>query len=114
MTDSSIGCGELVGTEGVDQDRMKIASEFCYANGFFWDGVIVESQNIREFIFQQSSFFLLDFTILGGQFSLYPSVPFDPINYEIDGSASPDVKALFTDGNIRDLKVSFFLTAYNY
>ena len=107
LTDSSIGCGELVGTEGVDQDRMKIASEFCHANGFFWDGVIVASQNIRDFIFEQSSFFLLDFTILGGQFSLYPSVPFDPINYEIDGSATPDVKALFTDGNIRDLKVSF-------
>ena len=107
LTDPTIGAGELIGELSVDKERMKTAAQFCRANGFFWDGVITESQNLREFIFQQASFCLLDFTILAGKFSLIPAVPYHATDYTIDYSAKPPIKALFTDGNIKDLKVTF-------
>ena len=107
LTDPTIGAGELIGKLSVDEKRMETAAQFCRANGFFWDGVITESQNLREFIFQQASFCLLDFTILAGKFSLVPAVPYNATDYTIDHSAKPPIKALFTDGNIKDLKVSF-------
>jgi len=50
---------------------------------------------------------LLDFTIIGGQFSLYPSVPFDNTSYEIKNDKDVVIKAMFTDGNIKDLQVAF-------
>lgn len=115
LTDPEIGAGDLIGTQAVDKDRMTIAAKFCEANGFYWDGVITEGQNLREFIFEMAGYCFLDFTILGGKFSLMPSVPYDS-NFVIKNSASfsdPDgtsnlkIKALFTDGNIKNLKVSF-------
>ena len=106
LTNKTRGAGELVGVEQVNRSRMQIAAKFCKANGFTWDGAITENQNLREFIFENAAFCLLDFTILGGQFSLVPSVPYNS-SYKINYTAKPKIKALFTDGNIKDLKVSF-------
>jgi len=107
LTDPLIGAGDLIGVRSVDEERMRIASKFCKANGLFWDGVIVDEKNLREFIFQNAQYCLLDFTILGGRFSLFPSVPFDPNTFVIDKEQKPFVKALFTDGNTKNLQVSF-------
>jgi hypothetical protein len=85
---------------------MTLAAQFCRANGFTWDGVIAEKLNLRSWIFEQAAFCLLDFTILGGQFSLVPSVPYTS-DFRIDNAAKPLISALFTDGNIRNLKVSW-------
>jgi len=107
LTDPLIGAGDLIGARSVDEDRMKIASQFCKANKLFWDGVIVEEKNLREFIFQNAQYCLLDFTVLGGRFSLFPSVPFNPETFLIDPTQKPFIKALFTDGNTKNLQVSF-------
>ena len=107
LTDRKFGLADLVGVPSVDKERMTIAAKFCEANGFYWDGVITDKQNIREFIYQNAIFNLLDFTILGGKFSLFPSVPFDPSSFEIIKTQKPTVRALFTDGNTRNLNVSF-------
>tara|TARA_R100000654_G_scaffold3006_5_gene10647 strand:- start:5057 stop:8914 length:3858 start_codon:yes stop_codon:yes gene_type:complete len=107
LTDPLIGAGDLIGVRSVDEERMRIASKFCKANGFFWDGVIVDEKNLREFIFQNAQYCLLDFTILGGRFSLFPSVPFDPNTFLIDKTQKPFIKALFTDGNTKNLQISF-------
>ena len=111
LTNRRYGVGEFIGNNAVDADRFNIAAEFCAANGFTWDGVISEQTNVREFLFQQAGYQLLDFTILGGQFSLYPSVPIDS-NYTISfsakaGDANFPIKALFTDGNVRNFKTTF-------
>tara|TARA_R100000664_G_C2758030_1_gene146674 strand:- start:192 stop:4100 length:3909 start_codon:yes stop_codon:yes gene_type:complete len=115
LTDPEIGAGDLIGTQSVDKDRMTIAAKFCEANGFYWDGVITEGQNLRDFIFEMAGYCFLDFTILGGKFSLMPAVPYDD-NFVInkaasfsdpDGTSNLKIKALFTDGNIKNLKVSF-------
>lgn len=106
LTDPLIGAGTSIGESQVDRDRMASAAKFCAANGFTWDGVIDEKLNLREWIFEQAGYCMLDFTILGGKFSLVPSVPYRS-NGTIDYGAKPPIKALFTDGNIKDLKVSF-------
>ena len=85
---------------------MANATKFCAANGFYWDGVITEKQNLREFIFEQASYCFLDFVILGGKFSLRPTVPITG-THQIDFNAIPTISALFTDGNMRDLKVAW-------
>ena len=85
---------------------MQIAAKFCRAMNFRWDGVITDKQNIREWMYQMAQYHLLDFTIIGGRFSLFPTVPYDSeFKWKRDGK--PKISALFTDGNIKDLKVSF-------
>ena len=108
LTDSINGAGNLIGATQINKEDMKKASQFCEANNFYWDGVITQEQNLREFIYQNAIFCLLDFTIKGGQFSLTPTVPVNSRN-EIDRDVLGKdlVKALFTDGNTRNLKVSF-------
>jgi hypothetical protein len=106
LTSTKIGAGKLVGTVSVDKDSMEDAAKFCKANDFFWDGVISSKLNLRDFIFEHAGYCLLDFTIIGGKFSLKPTVPVNG-NFEIDKNKKPDIKCLFTDGNINDLQVSF-------
>ena len=106
LTDARLGAGGILGASATNRERMTQAARFCRANGFTWDGVIGEKLNLREFIFEQAGYCLLDFTILGGQFSLVPSVPVRG-DGAIDHGAKPQISALFTDGNIRDLKVSW-------
>lgn len=101
LTDENLGAGSLIGADQVDRDRMRESALFCRANGFRWDGVISERQNLREFIFENAGYCLLDFTIIGGRFSLYPTVP------RLSANVKPNIRALFTDGNIRNLQVSF-------
>ena len=107
LTDKKFGLANSIGVSSVDKDRMVTAAKFCEANKFYWDGVITDKQNVREFIYQNAVFNFLDFTILGGKFSLFPSVPFNPSTYVIEPTQKPLVRALFTDGNTRNLKVSF-------
>ena len=106
LTDKEIGAGSLVGTSSVDKTFMTSAAKYCRANDFFWDGTISSKLNLRDFIFEHAGYCLLDFTIIGGKFSLKPSVPVNGSD-EIDKTILPEVKALFTDGNIKDLQVSF-------
>ena len=106
LTDKEIGAGSLVGTSSVDEGSMTSAARYCRANEFFWDGTISSKINLRDFIFEHAGYCLLDFTIIGGKFSLKPSLPINGRN-EIDKTILPEIKALFTDGNINDLQVSF-------
>lgn len=98
LTDKIIGAGSSIGIEGVSRERMTAAASYCHRMGFTWDGIIADKLNLRNWIFEQAGYCLLDFTILGGQFALFPSLPANGI---------PEIKALFTDGNMRDLKVSW-------
>ena len=106
LVDKRIGAGSAVGRLAVSRERMQLAARWCHANRFTWDGVLAESLNLRQWIYEQASFCLLDFTIIGGQFSLVPSYPYDTA-YRMDRYAKPPISALFTDGNIRNLKVTW-------
>ena len=106
LTNSDFGAGDTVGKDQVDAWGMAKATKFCEVNGFYWNGVISEPQNLREFIFQNAAYNLLDFTIKGGRFSLAPAVPYGA-DYKISPNTKVKAKALFTDGNIRKMQVSF-------
>jgi hypothetical protein len=109
LTNEEWGAGKFVGRQAVDRDRMTIAARYCRANGFTWDGVLGSAVNQRDFIYENAGYALLDFTILGGRFSLAPTCTYDPVTFKIDATRPVDIKALFTDGNIRDLKVTWLL-----
>ena len=108
LTDSNLGAGELVGVNSIGD--MSLAAKFCKSNGFTWDGIISNKINLREFLYEHATYNLLDFTVIGGKFNLVPTVPYKETDYTIDHKANigkDHVKAMFTDGNIKDLKVSF-------
>lgn len=107
MTNTDWGAGKVLGAQQVDKDSMRIASQFCNANGFTWDGVISERINFRDWVFRNAQYALLDATVVGGRFALIPAVPYTT-TFGIGNSLKPDIKALFTDGNMRDMKVSWF------
>ena len=109
LTNEEWGAGRFIGSQAVDRDRMTIAARYCRANGFTWDGVLGSAVNLRDFIYENAGYALLDFTILGGRFSLAPTCTYDPNTFRIDPDRAVDIKALFTDGNIRDLKVTWLL-----
>ena len=106
LTNVLFGAGQIVGATQVDAIEMTKAADFCLANKFFWDGVIAERINIREWIYEQAGYCLLQFRIKGGRFSLYPDVPFDDSGL-IQKTKPISPKVLFTDGNMKDLQVSF-------
>ena len=112
LTNTKYGAGAFVPAEQVDGGNpltnMAKATKFCTANNFYWDGVIAERLNIRQWIFEQAAFCMLSFIVKGGKFSLYPDVPFKTSG-EIDYTKNidEDIKTLFTDGNIRGLQTSF-------
>lgn len=107
LVDPRIGAGQKISRNSVDRDAMTIAAHFCRANGFTWDGVLGDRVNLREWIFQQAAYCLLDFTIVGGRFSLLPSVPYNPTTFVIAPAQPVPIAALFTDGNIRNLNVTW-------
>ncbi len=111
LTNKSYGAGDLIGHDGVDRAMMIEAARYCKANNFYWNGIIDRKFNLREFIFENAAYNFLDFSIMGGRFSLRPSFPIKD-NYEIDydatiGNKGIKIKALFTDGNMKDIKVTF-------
>jgi hypothetical protein len=106
LSDPVLGVGELVGRYQIDRSSMINAANYCLRNGFTWNGVLAERVNIREWIYQQATHNLLDFTVIGGRFALTPSLLTNSKG-EIDLTKTPPIKALFTDGNIKDLTCNF-------
>jgi hypothetical protein len=107
LVDPVIGAGQKVPRASVDREAMQLAAKFCRANGFSWDGVLGDRVNLRDWIFQQAAFCLLDFTIIGGRFALVPSVSYNPGTFVIAPAQAVPISALFTDGNIRNLNVTW-------
>jgi hypothetical protein len=112
LVSDRLGAGKRIPRDTIDRDAMIIAAQFCRANGFRFDGVVGDRVNLREFIHTNAAFNLLDFTIVGGKFSLMPSVPYNPETFVIEPAQdiTKSVKALFTDGNMKDMQVSFLPT----
>ena len=106
MTNRVTGAGAVINENQIDIESFHKAADYCRQNDFYWDGVLDQRVNLREFLFEQGSYCLLDFTMKGGQFGFVPSVPVNE-NMAIlrDEEAKPNVVALFTDGNIRDMRV---------
>ena len=72
----------------IDADSFSAAASFCESRGLFFDGAISERTNLRQFIADTAPYFLLNFVIANGKFSLMPAV---------DGAG---ISNMFTAGNI--------------
>ena len=107
LTDSTTGAGGIINKEQLDRESFSRAADFCRANQYYWDGVIDERVNLREFLYVQASYCLLDFTMKGGRFGFEPTVPINTdLTLKTNDDAIPEIKALFTDGNIREMQVT--------
>lgn len=111
------GANKLVPEEMIDWPGFQEACKVCIANKWFWDGVLSNSVNIRQWASENASYFFLDFLVTGGKISLQPTFPVDaskpfPEGYTLTGAYNrlPRISALFTDGNIIEdsLQVSWY------
>ena len=114
LTNEEYGVGGIVGRRGVDEGELSRTTRYCQAMGFYWEGVIKDKVNVRQWIFEQAGYILCDFCIQGGKFFLKPSFPIQkdhrihsrPRRHAAD-TRPVTIQALFTDGNTRNARVSF-------
>ena len=111
LTNTDYGAGDIAGIKAVNVSDMQESAKYCLENKFRWNGIIDKELNLREFIFENAGYCFLDFCIVGGQFSLRPGLPTNgdgSIRYDVTrDDMDKEVKALFTDGNMKDLQVTF-------
>ena len=100
LTNERAGVGEVVGDEMVDKERMITTAKFLEKLGLTFDGSLSETVNIRSFATQVAPFFLCNFTVTNGKFTLWPAIPVDSEGNFKD--IKPTIKQIFTEGNIID------------
>ena len=82
LTSKSQGVGNVVPSELIDTDSLRIAAQFQRANQIFYDGVVEESESFRSFLYDNAALQLCNFTIKNGRFGMMPALPYDS-SYQI-------------------------------
>jgi len=77
----------------IDYPSIETAHNFTQSRGLFFDGAIVDKTNLRSYIASMAAYFMLNFVIANGKFSLMPAIPSGP---------SVPITQIFTAGNIID------------
>ena len=103
MTDQMGGAGALLGMTSdtpvlINKDDLISTSRFLEVQKLFFNGPIVERTNLRQFIASVAPFFLCNFVIADGKFSLKPALPTHDSGSFNDGPVT--IEQLFTAGNI--------------
>ena len=103
LTDQMGGAGGLLGMTKsnpflVDKDDMVKTSEFLYRQKLFFNGPITQRTNLRRFIADIAPYFLCNFVVTDGKFSLKPAFPVNSRGQFNEGAVI--VKQIFTEGNI--------------
>ena len=103
LTDQVAGAGGLLGMNRdnpnlIEKDQLILTSRFLFKERMFFNGPIVERTNLRQFIMDVAPFFLCNFVIIDGKFSLKPALPIDQFGNVIEGAVP--IAQLFTSGNI--------------
>ena len=95
MTNDRYGMGDLIKDQMIDIAQFKNANDWCQSRGYFFNGVIADLINVRQYAADLAATHLLFFAEINGQFTLKPALP-------ISGSSfvAADIKGLFTVGNI--------------
>ena len=98
LADKRSGAGRRVSADLIDTAGFTRTSKFLVQNKIYFDGVIEEQSNIREYISQMAPLHICNFVISNGKFSVEPALPTNA-----DGSLKQEavpISALFTAGNI--------------
>ena len=103
FTNQISGAGGLMGMNAanpdlVDKEKLIATSRFLEKQELFFNGVIGENVNLRQFITDMAPNFLCNFILADGKFALVPAVP-SKTNGSINTGAV-EIKQLFTSGNI--------------
>lgn len=110
LTDKTAGVGSIVAPELIDTASMATTAQFLNQYKLYFDGAIDQPTNVRQFISDLSAFFLCNFIIKNGQFSIVPAVPVTASGTINTGPVA--IKQLFTSGNIIEGSFSVeYLTA---
>jgi len=100
LTNSHTGAGELISSDLIDKAQFGRTGSFLEANHLYYDDVIVEPQNLRDFLSRVSTSLLCNLVMRGGKFSIEPALPIDPSrNYTFYDVPVP-ISGIFTEGNI--------------
>ena len=83
----------------LNEDDFKETSRFLYAQKLFFNGVLGDKTNLRQYITDIAPYFLCNFVIMDGKFSLKPAVPHMADSGQINLGPVP-IEQLFTAGNI--------------
>ena len=103
LTDQVAGAGGLLNQALdnhplVDKDELVKTSQFLHSEKLYFNGSVVQRTNLRQFISEIAPYFLCNFVIKNGKFSLTPAFPTDGLNRINAGPVQVD--QLFTSGNI--------------
>jgi hypothetical protein len=104
LTDDMGGAGQLL---KIDKDNPKLlnqddfveTSRFLHAQKLFFNGVVGDRTNLRQYITDVAPYFLCNFVIMDGKFSLKPAIPHMADSGQINLGPVP-IEQLFTAGNI--------------
>ena len=104
LTDITGGAGNLLGMNAskaplLNLDDFANTSRFLAKQRLFFNGVIAERTNLRQYIADTAPSFLCHFVINNGKFSLQPAVPYNPSSGNIN-IGRVQIDQLFTSGNI--------------
>lgn len=95
MTNTRYGMGDLIKDEMIDLAGFKEANDWCEFRNYYFNGVIADQTNIRQYAADLAATHLLYFAEINGKFTLKPALPVSN-----DVFVAADIKGLFTVGNI--------------
>lgn len=90
LTNDRYGLGHAISAEQIDTDSFAAATTWCSERGYYFDGVISERQNIRQWAADVAATMLLIFGEANGRFFLRPAIPFE----------GAEIKGMFTADNV--------------
>ncbi len=104
FTDQMGGAGGLTGMTAdnptlIEKQKLVETSRFLQKQKLFFNGVIGENINLRQFVMDMAPNFLCNFVLTNGKFALLPAIPHMAESGEINTGAL-DIKQFFTAGNI--------------
>ena len=97
-TDKEDGIGKYANSEGINVEQLAKTKLFCRTNKLYMDGIVADPSSWREFWVGVAPYSLLEFARIGGQETLVPAVPYNPLNGAIQRQVN--ISALFNQGNI--------------
>ncbi len=113
FTDQMGGAGGLTGMTAanptlIEKDKLKETSKFLHKQKLFFNGVVGENVNLRQFVMDMAPNFLCNFVLADGKFALLPAIPHVPASGEFE-LGPITISQLFTTGNILEnsLKIEY-------
>ena len=103
LTDQVGGAGALLGMTRkdaplVDKQELIKTSSFLHKQKLFFNGPITDRTNLRQFIADFAPYFLCNFIVSNGKFSLKPALPVKKSGNVNKGPV--EIEQIFTKGNI--------------